>query len=280
MDLVGIVFSGSARAGEKIWLAHARPARGRALRVTSVAPASALPGGAPERGGALAALRTHLAALRPDTIVGLDFPFGLPAPLVAEPDWGAFARAFPRRHPTPERFRADCNARANGRELKRATDIEAKTPFSPYNLRLHRQTHYGVADVLAPLVEVKAVRIAPMMARVGTGASESTLARSGSGPTLIEVCPASTLKPAGRYAPYKGAGAERRAARAELLGWLADVARVRVEDEDLRGAILDDQEGDALDAVIAALAAWTNAEEAVSAGPRSREEALEGRVYV
>ena len=131
---------------------------------------------------------------------------------------------------------------AHGRELKRRTEIETKTPFSPYNLRLYRQTYYGLRDVIAPLVRERSVRVLPMQS-----------SRSGV-PSLIEICPASTLKQMDWYRPYKGRSVEQRAAR--LMIWRS-LQREGVQLAGrLKPIVLADPEGDALDSILAAWAAY------------------------
>jgi hypothetical protein len=68
---------------------------------------------------------------------------------------GCTIRGFAERFATPH---FDRRLRALRRELKRRTDIETATPFSPYNLRLYR-THYGLRDVIALLVRSDLVRV-------------------------------------------------------------------------------------------------------------------------
>lgn len=96
---------------------------------------------------------------------------------------------------------------------------------------------------------------------------------------LLEVCPASTLKRAGRYAPYKGRSDACRAARARILDALEAVEGVIVP-ADIRRAALDDPGGDALDSLIAAVATCQAIADPAFPGPRDGRYALEGRVYV
>ncbi len=157
----GVDFSGAVNAGNAIWIAGGAVTV-RGLELEDCRPASALPSGTRKRDGALAALRIWIAA-QGEAAIGLDFPFGLPWPLLrGYGSWEAFLRAFPSRHESPEAFRAHCRARSGGRELRRETDLAARTPFSPYNLRMYRQTWHGICDVLAPLVAAQAVCVPPM----------------------------------------------------------------------------------------------------------------------
>lgn len=261
---VGVDFSGARDAGRRIWIARGR-GTADGLAIDSVAPAAALPGGGPAPQQAWAALRAAIAAER-DGLIGLDMPFGLPLAVVAEPDWRGFVAAFAARHADADGFRAAMVAFGIG-EAKRRTDVETRTPFGGWNVRMYRQTHAALAHVLAPLVAADAVRAAPMQPP------------APGKPVLIEVCPASTLKHAGLYFPYKRRGADGAAARAAILDGLVARGRLAPLPAALRDAVLADAGGDALDALIAATAAFGARDDAGLARPRDALEAIEGRVF-
>ncbi len=246
----GVDFSGGARAGRKIWVTSAR-ADGSLLRVAACRRGDELPGSGPGRETCLAALRDLVARER-DAAFGCDFPFGLPEPLVEAPTWNEFVRRFSCRYErrSAEEFRVDCCQQSGGGDLRRCTDREARTPFAAYNLRLYRQTFHGIRDVLAPLVEAGDAWVAPLQAPQPDRA------------VILEVCPASTLKAAGQYAPYKGSTEARRARRVTILRWLA-ARGVELADETIAPHLLADDEGDALDSLVAAFATWRT----VSSGP-------------
>ena len=239
--LIGVDFSGARDAGKHIWVALGSQANGR-LDLESCIPAMELPGGAPDRAAALSALVGFLIGER-NAAAGLDFPFSLPERFITEESWEDYLRVFAARYPTPEAFREDCRGQANGRELKRRTDVEARVPFCVYNLRLYRQTHAGMAEVLLPLLETGAARILPMQ-RPAAGRT-----------TIAEICPASILKAEGLYAPYKGRGPALRDSRHGLLGALVARGMLRVPRPALAERIVEDRGGDALDAVLAAIGA-------------------------
>lgn len=268
--LIGVDFSAAADAGRRMWIARGEAPRegdGPAL-IQACVPAEELPGSGRARDAAMAGVRGLLAESGA-CIAGLDFPFGLPAPLVAEPTWLEFLRGYAQRCPDAATFRRMCRDASNGRELKRRTDVETRTPFSPYNLRLHRQTHHGLRDILAPLT-LEGVATAAPMQRMRDGA-----------PLLIEICPASTLKREGVPAVYKGASDEHRASRRRILKAMENAGLVRIASRSLRRRVLEDAGGDALDAVIAAGAAGRALREGVESGDpeTSSAYALEGRVY-
>lgn len=236
----GIDFSGGARAGRKIWLAEGRVSAA-GLHILQVLPCSELPGSGPLREVCLPALRALIAS-RPDATFGVDAPFGLHADLVAEPDWPSFVNAFARRHPTAEHFRAACREATGGREHWRRTDKEARVPFTGYNLRVFRQTFHFLRDVVAPLLETDAVRVRPMQTPAPGRA------------TLVEICPASTLKAEGLYRAYKADSTAHAEARRGMLAAVASGFGVTFETPALVERVVADPEGDALDAVLAAVA--------------------------
>ncbi|NJL94693.1 MAG: DUF429 domain-containing protein, partial [Anaerolineae bacterium] len=79
-------------------------------------------------------------------------------------------------------------------------------------------------------------------------------------PWVVEACPAVLLKRRGLYIPYKGRQPEHRAARQHILGTLQADLQVAL---DHTAVILHDVEGDALDSVLAALAATQAAQGAL-----------------
>jgi hypothetical protein len=177
---------------------------------------------------------------------GFDFPFGLPRDFVHEKTWEDFVLGFPSRYKSPEAFREACRRKRPSRELKRKTDIEAHTPFSPYNLRLFRQTYYGISKVLFLLVQDKSACVLPFDKPVAGK------------PWVLEVCPASTLKRLLKDAvpPYKGPEEEKRKNRRQILRVVKDEGVVFEKAAALEENIIANKGGDALDSVIAALATF------------------------
>ena len=236
---IGVDFSGAANAGRAIWIASGA-IDGEMLRIESCIPAEALLDGARGRDRALAALVEFIAA-ESDAIVGLDFPFGLPAKFVKAPDWVSFVRGFPKRFPSAEKLSA--LGGSPRKEPKRLTDADAKTPFSAINRRVVHQTWAGISLVLRPLLERDAARILPMQAP-----------REGA-PILVEICPACTLKIEGLYMPYKGRGVAHKAWRRSILDTLVARGTLAPPPKDIETTAIGDVQGDALDAIIAAVGA-------------------------
>ena len=251
----------------KIWIASGAIV-GDVLRLEDCRRAEVLPGSGRDRDRCLAALR-HFISTQEACAVGLDFPFGLPSALVEANSWEQFVLSFGDRYSSAEQFKETCRAAARGRELRRVTDQESQTPLSPYNLRLYRQTYFGIRDVLAPLVRDRLACILPMQS-----------AAPGR-PWIFEVCPASTLKAVDLYLPYKGRGRERDVARARVLQRIEEIGALLVPASTLRSTILGDRQGDALDSVIAASATFSALRNLARSSVRRTEAyALEGYVYV
>ncbi len=271
--IIGVDFSGAADAGRRIWLAEG-PWRDRCVRVDHLRQARELPGSGTELDQALPALKRHLAG-QTRALVGLDFPFSLPAPCLAGRSWQVLIKQFAKAFPTPEDLREKCRSRCGGKELKRKTDRLAQTPMSPFNLRLYRQTWHGLAQLLGPLVAADEACVPPFHPP------------RPDVPWLIEICPASTLKALSArlgqdlYRPYKGTGQPHRRQRAFLLAEIEKLGRARLGRWALRKAVIDDAGGDALDAVIACHAAADALARGLADPPVDQPDvAVEGWVYV
>jgi hypothetical protein len=264
--IIGIDFSGAAKAGDAIWIAEGH-IEGKRVRIESCRPASDIAASDPERARCLPALVTFIAG-QGNAIIGCDFPFSLPVAMIGAATWRAFALGLGDRFPCAEDFLADCRRRANGREIKRACDRESRVPFAAYNLRIYRQTYHGIRDVLAPLLRNGGAVVLPMqMPRPDR-------------PWVIETCPASTLKHAGLYPSYKGRGDAARAARRQIVSGLIRRGLLAPLSRSLRRLAIENKGGDALDSIVAAAATGR----ALLAGAftdtiPSRCERVEGRVY-
>ncbi|MBW1690042.1 MAG: DUF429 domain-containing protein [Deltaproteobacteria bacterium] len=261
----GVDFSGARDAGERIWIARCSIGED-ALHVSDLFQAKYLPGSGKERKLSHRALASFIGEQK-DAIFGLDFPFSLPRDLVYGKTWEEFVLTFGKAFRSPEDFRERCRSEASGRELKRTTDIVSRTPFSPYNLRVYRQTYFGIRDVLAPLIRADLARILPMQQP-----------RDGKA-WVLEICPASTLTREQLRAPYKGRAEVRRTARIKILQALEKRLQLGVATSVGRSNIAEDCGGDALDSVIAAYAAFRasrNSFACDAAFPYERE----GWVYV
>jgi hypothetical protein len=119
------------------------------------------------------------------------------------------------------------------------TDLESHTPFCPYNLRVYRQSFFGIRDLLLPLVCDRKACVLPMQTPVPGR------------PLLLEICPASLLKRENLYSPYKGKSRRHRVARMRILRWIAKTGTLSLPAE-VQSRALHNSEGDALDSILAA----------------------------
>jgi hypothetical protein len=256
-------FSGANDAGRKIWIAEGRRGRGNRLKLLDVRPAAELEDGGIAPGEAIAALARHVAK-DPDTIAGCDFPFTLPWQVIDRPSWESFIGGFARRFPSPDAFRHWALGRSRGREIRRAADREAKTPFNAYNLRIYRQTWWGIAHFLRPLVKSGRAIVRPFQPLPDRPH-----------PIVIEACPACTLKSLGFYPAYKGRGGAYRLERKAILAKLIETGLLEPPLPAIQRKLLENSGGDALDAVIAAIA---SAHAHIEREPDATE-CIEGIIY-
>jgi hypothetical protein len=265
----GVDFSGARDADRKIWIAGGE-VYGETLRLDICRRIAPHPGSESRLERALIALRAFVAQQSP-CVVGLDFPFGRPSLLVEEERWEEFALEFGTRFSDVDAFPVSCRNTAlelTGRkELRRVTDIEAKTPTSPYNRRIYRQTYYGIRDVVAPLIASGAACALPMQAAVPDCA------------WLLEICPASTLERMGLRRSFKDEkGRDFRRVREEILTKVTHSFGIAVP-EQVRNDVVADKKGDALDSIIAAVATLRALREAIDTDGASEPLLVEGRVY-
>ncbi|HKP25507.1 MAG TPA: hypothetical protein VJV39_16695 [Dongiaceae bacterium] len=260
--ILGVDFSGASDAGRKIWVAEGRLDGNGALELLTCVAAIDLPGSGKTPAEAVPALARHIAGLGV-AHVGCDFPFSLPRDLVGAKNWRSFAMRYAAEFADADTFRSLMRTRHNAAEHKRVTDRIAKTPFNSYNLRLYRQTWWGISGVLRPLIAKRAASVRPQQ-KLLPGK-----------PTLIEVCAACTLKSIKLYPPYKGKETAHRKARQRILDGLIQRGALAAPARPMHRMLLDNEGGDALDAVIGAVA---TARADLAKAPDAFQR-LEGRVY-
>ncbi|MFZ5447126.1 MAG: hypothetical protein ACOZFS_00610 [Thermodesulfobacteriota bacterium] len=267
--IYGIDFSGAVYAGRKIWITLAM-IKGEVLEIKDCFRGLSLPNSGKRLHDCLAALVTFIASHK-NSIFGLDFPFGLPCAIAEHfgcKTWTGFIYSFPAKFNGPHEFQHECKQVFGRPEAKRTTDIESKTPFSPYNLRLFKQTYFGITGVLYPLLKNGGAWVIPMQEIIGD--------RS----LILEICPRSTLvreKIADKK--YKGKTKEHWQNRRHILNRLSE-KNVAIP-ENLFRLICGDIEGDALDSAIAAYAVGNSLLNPTFPFPPGwkREYAIEGYVY-
>jgi len=223
-----------------------------------------------------------------DAVVGLDVPFGLPAFIVeaaGHDSWRSFISGFPGSVSETADDGADDPVRAFAERCVELTDAHGEGTYdkrktdaavgarSPYGFIADTITFYGLRDVLAAVVDD--VRVMPMDAG-RDGAAD--------GPTLVETYPAAVLDALGlprtKYKGSSDAETTRRRRNAEGLAAESDV--VYKEPADLVDRIVDNDGGDALDAVAACLGAYAASESGYEVAPEEADPenvALEGYIY-
>ena len=266
-QVIGVDFSGARDAAKRIWICRSTIVAGK-LVLHSLAPVADLTGlRRTSRETAYEYLREMLANAAP-SLCGLDVPFSLPEPAIPNGSWFQLLAEMRQPNYSPADFRNTILQRCGGIELRRETDRYAKAPFSPINLRMFRQTFYGLAEIIAPLIVSGAARCWPFQS------PDAAL------PNLLEVCPASYLKKQGLYQPYKGKAARHLQQRQKILGHLTDIIDFGNESCPIREKLLADNNGDALDSILCAVIAYQNGMRRRSYPESlSAKFATEGNVY-
>ncbi|NIV12687.1 MAG: hypothetical protein GWN62_15835 [Aliifodinibius sp.] len=236
--IYGVDFSGATSAGKYIWLSCCEVSETKLL-VHNCISIENLTGCGPGRDGSIDALRQFVAA-QTKSMFGFDFPFSIPAKFINAGSWTNFVLNFSEDFSSAEKFRQFCRDRSANVELKRVTDRESRVPFSPYNLRIYRQTYYGIRDLLAPLMRKNNICVLPM---------HKLLADK---PLILETCPASFLKRMNRYHPYKGKAQRENQNRKQIVEFLIDEKNVQLVGNQLKSLVLENHSGDALDSLLAA----------------------------
>jgi hypothetical protein len=265
----GIDFSGARQAGHGIWIAAAT-AEGDTLRITDCQSAADRFGVA-DRAPCLGRL---VEFLREASAVGMDFPFGVPAVCHDRDSWSDAIEWVTTVAHDADGFQRECKDRAEAAtggertNLPRETDgpVGAMCPYAQY---VYKQTFHGIRDVLAPLARDPEVAVEPMQS-----------GERGSDPTtrLCEVYPAAALAgldlPAEAYKASDGPARDRRRAIVDGLE-----AETPIEYADgIRGVLVDDAGGDAIDSVVAAIA--THRARRADFEPDRPYDPVEGHIYV
>ncbi len=270
---------GSTDAGRSTWVtsidATDEP------RVVACEPAVDRLDCAPDRTATLAALRSWLAGLDRSAVVGLDFPFGLPAQLLDPEidDWREMLAWFARQCETgafdgPDALSAWGTDRArtltdgDRAYLLRATD-RATDAQCAYGFIGKYPTFYGLRDLLAPLVlDRAAVTVLPVMAD------------DGDRPLVCETYPAAIHEARGVYREsYKEPtddARDRRIANRDAVA--ADIGCTVPEPAADR--IAADTDGDALDSLAAAVAAFDNSRRMDGLADADPPTSIESRIYI
>jgi hypothetical protein len=262
--LHGVDFSGAAQAGHGIWIAEATVRDDDLLIETCQSAADRF--GVAERAPCLGRLS---AFLREAETVGLDFPFGVPATVHERDTWAESVEWVATVATDADDFQEECRSRARAATDGERADLRRETDgpvgaLSPYGSHVWKQTFFGIRDVLAPLARTDEVAVRPM--------------QDGGDVSLCEVYPAATLArcdlPA---AEYKDGGEPARDRRRRIVEGLEAETPLAFS-QGVRVELIDDAGGDALDAVVAALAAYRARE--ADFEPDRPWDPTEGHIYV
>lgn len=248
---LGVDWSGGTYAYKKVWKAL--------LKFGPSGPELASLGRCFGRGGPQEMAEAFVPWLERQQfdVAGLDFCFALARehlerarlPLTGPADLG---RAVRDRWVSADTFRQELGA-----EKKRRTDVDRNAPFAPTNLRMFRQTFWGLW-ALADLADST-----PPWSKRATR-------------NIVEVLPADVARKIcpGCHYKEKGSDADRR----QIIRAMKNVCGVRVSTEQER-LLAQDRCGDAIDSVLAAVGAASALATGFEGVPTFAASSGEGWIY-
>jgi len=237
---IGIDFSGAKKCYHKIWITTGRfnyKLQTREILVNNIFNLLELAKTINNRDKAYKVLVNYLLK-QENSIIGFDFPLCLPEKLLSKKKYIIFINNFPIKHKSEKDFKRYCKRISEEKEIKRKCEIEVKTPFSSYNLRLYKQTYFGIKKILLPLIN-NGFSVLPYML---PGENNNW---------IIEVCPASTLKKLNLYRNYKSYNKKNIELTLEKLISIFNVKFKNIQDID---RIILNKKLDAFDSFVAFLA--------------------------
>ncbi|QDT37792.1 DUF429 domain-containing protein [Stratiformator vulcanicus] len=273
--IYGVDFSGARLPGKAIWIAEVIPEED-GFRLVSLTNAERR-----FRKSTRDEVHADLVSaiqVSSQSLWAIDFPFGLPIELHRDgSDWKSVLDETLRFDGDARAFGLDCVARSrayNGSlHIRRDTDRETATPFDCYHYRIIYQTYFGIRNVLRPLAGLLQTAILPFQYHKLQNAER----------VVVEACPSSFLKRSGlphqnyKQPNQKQPDEARRRTRRVILKSLKQ--RLSIAEKDRR-RMMADPGGDAIDAVLAAVAAADRMASvdhtAIKKHPRYRHE---GYVY-
>jgi hypothetical protein len=255
-EILGVDFSGAALAGRKIWVSRAT-LQNDILHIAELKRGADLLESGEDRETVFPALVNWITSFG-GALCGMDFPFALSAESVGD-DWRLWLQKEVVSCADADVFRSSFP------DERRRCDIQAKTPFSPLNKRLYRQTFHGLRDVICPLLQRGALALPFDAVREGALC-------------LLEICPASLLKRENLYLSYKGQSAAQKATRALIWDEMQKRSGFQAPSA-FREAATTDYEGDSLDAVLAALCTHRALQTGALQARYNEIEKREGHVY-
>lgn len=249
--VVGVDWSGAVHAHRKVWAATLVFERGQGRLQLLQRPFTSRGAQSVSEG-----LGPWLAA-QDANVAGLDFCFSLEAGQLTSlelPSTGPreLGQAIGARFISAEAFKA-----AVGPEKKRVTDARCAAPFAPTNLRMYKQTYWGLRAL-------------------GTCRGAFPPWSTSPGPAVVEVLPAEVVRWLGLPKTYKGRDFEQR--RREILRRVRESTELRIPDSELL-TMVSDADGDALDALLAALSAASAWASGFTGAPPTAASSGEGWIY-
>lgn len=176
---------------------------------------------------------------------GFDFSFSIPEIFLGNSSWEEFILQFSERWKSADQFKKELFLQAEGKEIKRATEIEAKVPFSTYNLWIYKQTYFGITEILCTLLHSKCCTILPF------NSIKKNL------PKILETCPASFLKNISTSTDlskfYKGKNESHLKRREMILKILERNFNLKYKSKHIKEKIVCNTNGDALDSLLCAI---------------------------
>jgi hypothetical protein len=150
--IYGVGFGDDFESAVTLWVSEAT-VEDEELRVLDCRSASQRFGVSEDRSVVWRPLTSFLSTIPDSSVVGLDFPFGLPDELVPIDDWTTFLARFPDWFTSPENLHRRCLMHAElvagtPTTILRETD-EPLGALSPYDQRHQARTFSGLHDVFA-----------------------------------------------------------------------------------------------------------------------------------
>lgn len=242
MNAIGIDYSASKKPANKIWVADCK------LENNSIILNQIYSLKEKIKYNSLNSCNLYLVNLVKNNInysFGFDFSFSIPDVFFPEHTWEELILVFKKKWISANLFKENLLFLSDKKELKRSTEIEAKVPFSTYNLWIYKQTYYGITEILAPLLQANCCKIIPFQSR------------KKNYPAILETCPASFLKfnsgdsDLSKY--YKGKKEANLERRTMILEILENNFNLKYNSNDFKNKILSNMDGDALDSLICAI---------------------------
>jgi hypothetical protein len=270
----GVDFSGANQAGKNCWVAECHLGKNGLLECVSLKSLEEYCGSS-DRDQALAKL-VELVRGSAHSIWGFDFPFAFPAGVLTETSWPsqfAFLKPFENDAKKCGLEFIKLAKQHSEKRIRRCTEIESRTPFDSYHYHIIYQTFFGMRLLLDPIHDDKTTAILPFQYPKLKDAER----------ILVETCPSSFLKkhrlPFQKYKQTTGKtlASTQRDTRKIIFKGIDEYVRLS---DDVAKICMHNLGGDALDAVLSAIATWQSIPSADHAAiAKHQRYPLEGYVF-